>query len=157
MQPTARRSIRAPGHGWRDVADESRLVFEWVVPESERASVLAELESEGAAITRSRDRYRPAADDPLDVTDSSFEPLIVIVGVMSAPALVRQLARAWGDVRTPRGWIIDLRGKKVRRVELPDVDRGTLIVVDDHGSTVHHPKSPNELSSLAQAALEKLS
>lgn len=127
----------------------------WVGPESYRLAVLRELENGGAIVENSGERFQPSVNDFIDSSNSSFEPLIVIVSLMSAVGLLRQLERLWRDFRSEGGWVIDLRDGKVQLHPLPNSPREQLVIVTDQGTTTHQCDSGRSVREKVQDALAK--
>ena len=119
--------------------EEKRILFEWVVPESDRDEVSREIEAAGGTVEISGDPYTPSPDDPLTLPGSSFEPLVVIAGAVASVYMIREIAKLWRDIKDKGGEIIDARGGKLRRRRIPSLDRRTLILFTDEGKSVYRP------------------
>jgi hypothetical protein len=129
--------------------------FRWVGSESYRLAVLRALESGGATVESSGERFRPSEDDLPYGSDSSFEPLVVIVSLMSTVGLLRQLEKLWRDFRSEGGWVVDLRNGKVQLHPLPDTPREQLVIVTEEGATTHCCGSGRSARERVQDALTK--
>jgi hypothetical protein len=128
---------------------EQMIEFHWVIPESARLSALRELEAGGGTVESSGEHFRPSEDDLIDSSESHFEPLIVIVSLMGTVRLLSQLERLWRDFRSEGGWVVDLRGGRVKLQALPNTPREELVIVTDQGATTHRCDS-------GRAAREKI-
>lgn len=119
---------------------EEMIAVDFVVPETQRRELLRDIEQDGGVVESSSELYVPGAGDPPLDSNSRFEPLIIISGVVSATYLLRQCARTWHDFRDTGGTIIDFRNGKVRVYELDSADRGTIVVMtDDARPSIHRP------------------
>ncbi|MFE6096419.1 tetratricopeptide repeat protein [Streptomyces massasporeus] len=127
--------------------------IDWVVPEGKRMQVIREIEENEGTVQLSGDPYVPEVEDPLNVSDSSFEPLIIIVCVIAFPYFIRQLHRAWRDIREQGGQIIDTRNGRIRIRSVDSLDRGTVVLVTDDGSQVHRAENEESLTQLISALL----
>jgi hypothetical protein len=133
-----------------------QIPLEWVLPESERTPALRELEAAGATVVDSDNEYRRVPGDPLLPEGSSFEPLVVIACAVPTVYLIRQVAELWRDIRDRGGEIIDARSGTVRRRRVPSLDRGTLILLTDDGSTVYRPHEEAAAMEALRGVLGKL-
>jgi hypothetical protein len=127
-----------------------QIAFEWIVPESRRFEALRAVEEGGGSLQHSDEPYRPTPADPFDTLESSFEPLIIIASLMGLAGVVKQFTSLWRDLESKGGWIVDVRHGKIRLRELPDVDRGTCIIVSDEGTSTQHFKSENDLEGFVR-------
>jgi hypothetical protein len=130
--------------------DDGLLIFEWVVPESERFAAIRAIEEAGGSVEESD---RPMDEDSEDDSAAGFEPLLIIVAVMAVIRIVRQLQRLWDDLKRKGGVIVDVRGGKVRVRVVESLDREMTIVVSDGGTSVHRPADGASLGRLVRAAL----
>lgn len=132
-----------------------QVEFRWVGPERYRLPVLRALESGGAIVENSGERFRPSGDDLTDSSNSGFEPFVVIVSLMSTVGLLRQLEGLWRDFRSEGGWVVDLRNGKVQLHPLPNTPRDHLVIVTEQGTTTHRCASGRSARDKVQDALTK--
>jgi hypothetical protein len=132
-------------------ADEIELQL--IVPENQRAATLKDIESAGGKVRTSDDRFR--SDDELETSGSAFEPLIIIVSVVSIGYLVRLIQRIWQDTRHSGGQIIDVRNGRCRLRKVEGLDRGTIVLVTESGTTVHRPQELDLVNELVGKALNQ--
>lgn len=129
---------------------DALLVFEWIVPESDRFAAIRAIEEAGGLIEESD---RPMDEDSEEDSAAGFEPLLIIVAVMAAVRIVRQLQRLWDDLKRRGGVIVDVRGGKVRVRVVESLDRDMTIVVSEGGTSVHRPADGASLGRLVRAVL----
>jgi hypothetical protein len=132
-----------------------QVEFRWVGSERFRLPVLRALESGGAIVENSGERFRPSGEDLTDSSSSGFEPLVVIVSLMSTVSLLRQLEALWRDFRSEGGWLVDLRNGKVQLHPLPNTPRDQLVIVTEQGTTTHHCANGRSARDRVQDALTK--
>lgn len=132
-----------------------QVEFRWVGPESYRLPVLRALESGGAIVENSGERFQPSGDDLTDSSTSGFEPFIVIVSMMSTVGLLRQLEALWRDFRSEGGWVVDLRNDKVQLHPLPNTPRDQLVIVTEQGATTYRCANGRSVRDKVQDALTK--
>lgn len=132
-----------------------QVEFRWVGPERYRLPILRALESGGAIVENSGERFRPSGDDPSYSSDSSFEPLILIVSLISTVGLLRELESLWRDFRSEGGWVVDLRNDKVQLHPLPNTPRDQLVIVTEQGTTTQRCASGRSAREKVQEALAK--
>lgn len=125
---------------------EERIAVKFIVPETQRRSVLREIERNGGVVESSSELYVPGEGDPPLGGDSRFAPLIIIACVVSAAYFLRQAARAWHDFRVTGGTVIDFRDGEVRFYQLDSADRGTFVVMtDDAPPSIHRPNDGSDV------------
>lgn len=112
------------------------IEFELVVGEGELADALRAIERAGGAIREPVKPYDPDPDEIDDLSDSQFEPLMLIAASLAAGYLVKTVSGVWLDHTRPGGQVIDARGTPVRIKHLPYVDRGKTVVIDKDGTQV---------------------
>src|SRR4051812_12445016 len=95
----------------------SEISLELIVPQSRRTARLRDIEDAGGLVQISDQPFR--SDEEAAEYGHAFEPLIVIVSIVSFTHVVRMLQRIWQDATRPGGQVIDVRyGKcRVREVE----------------------------------------
>lgn len=132
-----------------------RFGYEQIIRESQKQRVVQEI-FQGDISAFVEGEYEPSEDDPFPPEDSSFDPLIIIACVVSAPFLARQVNSLWRDVKEPGGEVLDARSGKLRRYRLPSLDRGTLVILTDEGRAVYRLDQSEEAMAALKAALDKL-
>lgn len=132
-----------------------RFTYEQIIRESQKQRVVQEIFQVGVSAFVEGE-YKPSESDSFPPEDSSFDPLIVIACVVSAPFLVRQVNSLWRDVKEPGGEVLDARNGKLRRYRLPSLDRGTLVILTDEGKAVYRLDQGEEAMAALKTALDKL-
>jgi hypothetical protein len=115
--------------------------------------MLEDIESGGGTVQISDERFR--SDDELETGRPAFEPLIMIVSIVSIGYVVRLIQRIWQDARYSGGQIIDVRQGKCQLRKVEGLDRGTIILVTESGSTVHRPQELDFVKELVVKALDQ--
>lgn len=135
------------------MAADDNVELQLIVPESERTAALKDIESGGGTIRISDERFR--SGDELETSELAFEPLIIIVCLVSTAHVVRLAQRLWQDTRHAGGQIIDIRKGQCRLRKVEGLDRGTIILVTESGSTVHRPEESHSVQELVLKALSQ--
>lgn len=131
------------------MADE--VAFRWGVPVSDVAEQRRLLEEAGA---KQVDEAEPGKDElGEEYGHAAFEPVTMIIGVVSVVALARQILRFVNDARRS-GFVIDTRGGELRILPEASLDRQTIVVVEDDGTKLLEPARHEELADLLTAALK---
>jgi hypothetical protein len=130
----------------RGVLQEEMVAVEFVVPETQRREILRSIENDGGVVESSSELYVPEAGDlPLE-PESRFDPMVIIVAVVSLAYFLRETVRAWHDLRAAGGTIIDFRDGKVRVYKIDSADRGTIVVMTDGAPpSVHRPNDGTDV------------
>ena len=132
-----------------------RFAYEQIIRESQKQKFVQEI-FQGGISAFVEGEYEPLESDPFPPEDSSFDPLIVIVCLVSAPFLARQINSPWRDVKEPGGEVLDARNGKLRRYRLPSLDRGTLVILTDEGKAVYRLDQGEQATAALKTALDNL-
>jgi hypothetical protein len=132
-----------------------RFAYEQIIRESQKQRAVQEIFQAGVSAFVEGE-YKPSESDSLPPEDSSFDPLIVIACVVSAPFLVRQVNSLWRDFKEPGGEVLDARNGKLQRYRLPSLDRGTLVILTDEGKAVYRLNQGEEAMAALKTVLDKL-
>lgn len=122
------------------------VAVEFVVPEMQRREMLRSIENDGGVVESSSELYVPGEGDlPLE-PESRFDPMVIVVAVVSLAYFLREAVRVWHDFREAGGSIIDFRDGKVRVYKIDSADRGTIVVMtDDAPPSVHRPNDGTDV------------
>jgi hypothetical protein len=126
-----------------------KIELHLVVPESGRAAAVDDIEQAGGQVEVSD---APFKGDDIQKNEPAFEPLLIIISVVSIAYVVRLAQRMWRDTKDAGGQIIDVRDGKCMLRTVDSLDRGTIILVTDQGTTVHRPQESDDVKQLLTAS-----
>lgn len=131
----------------------SKLIeFDWVVEESQVPQEIDGIIAAGGTTKHSGVPYKPKPDELDDYADASFEPMILISVTVATTYLLTQILRLWRDLKYQGGQIVDTRKDKLHIRRVSSLDRGTLVIISDSGTSVFRPEQESE----GLALLEKI-
>lgn len=129
------------------------IAVEWVVPASASYATRADLRQSGAELQPDDRSFTPPAGQEADYSEASFEPLVVIAGLMGLVFLARRVMSLIRDARQD-GLIVDARTQPIQVRPHPSLDRGQLLVLTTNGSQFfERSKNVSDLSALLASVL----
>jgi hypothetical protein len=130
--------------------------LEWILPESEKETLVEEIELAGGSVEDRGGTYQPNAEEAPDYAAAGFEPLTIITATAAAVFVIQALAKVWRDRNVSGGTIVDTRGGKVRARRVPAMETGRMVIVTDKGTRIVDRKDQNEGKALLTDIISSL-
>jgi hypothetical protein len=136
---------------------QQTLELEWILPESEKDTLVNAIEMAGGIVHDSGAPYRPRPDEAGDYTAAGFEPITVIVAAATAVFVVQSLVKTWRDRNVRGSTVVDTRDGKLRVRRVPSGVNGQMVVLQGQGQVqVFNREQENDGKALLENLLPQL-
>lgn len=131
--------------------NDSRVTFRWAVRSPDVKGLRTDLESQHADLMSEVEPFKPSPAEREEYTDASFAPLMVVGGAVALSVVAEAVLKFYRGYQHG-GAIIDTRGKNLEIRELPSLPPGSILVLNNDGtSTLFDAKSGIDVSALVNA------
>jgi hypothetical protein len=133
-------------------ASASETAVEWVVAESESATLVEALGDADIEVVEAQP-WTPPAELLDEYPDAQFEPFTLVAAVVATGWLIRRISDVLLDWKRPGGMLFDTRNsEKLIAREVPLAPRGSTIIIGKDGdAAVYEPdRRDDALSALTQ-------
>ncbi len=122
--------------------------FNWIVNSSKLTTLKVSLQEEGAIIKDDTQQYEPPGI-------SSFEPMLILGGIIALGSLVRIIIKAVKDIHHG-GLIINMIKDPPEIKEEKALDRGTVVVIFPDGRVSYNESNYHDIPEHIFTLLKKL-
>jgi hypothetical protein len=133
------------------------IQIEWIEDESNVREIIDSVEKKGGKILEKPTPFEPSEEDLDDLGDAAFEPMTIIAISLGIGSLVKLISDLYNDHKYPGGEVIDIRGGKLRRTTIRNMEKGSLLIISDKGAQKFSASKRSDGLAILEKALRGLS